>query len=104
MTTLRGTWKSAALLLGAGVIGASAIPMAQGVTARTVWDGVYSETQAARGKTVYEAQCAFCHQSDLRGQGFASALVEDAFTSRWQDGNLGDLLTIVKATMPQDKP
>jgi hypothetical protein len=31
-------------------------------------------------------------------------LVEDAFTSRWQDGNLGDLFTIVKVTMPQDKP
>ena len=24
--------------------------------------------------------------------------------SRWQDGNLGDLFTIVKVTMPQDKP
>ena len=58
---------------------------------------------AARGKDL-SAQCAFCHQSDLRGQGFAPALVEDTFTSRWQDGNLGDLLTIVKVTMPQDKP
>jgi mono/diheme cytochrome c family protein len=69
-----------------------------------VWDGVYSDAQAARGKVLYDAQCAFCHQSDLRGQGFAPALVEDAFASRWQDGNLGDLLTIVKVTMPQDKP
>ena len=98
------TWQWAPLVLGAGVIGATAVPMAQSVTAKTVWDGVYSEAQAARGKGVYEAQCAFCHQSDLRGQGFASALVEDAFTSRWQDGNLGDLFTIVKVTMPQDNP
>lgn len=72
--------------------------------ARTVWDGVYSEGQAARGKVLSDAQCAFCHQPDLRGQGFAPALVEDAFASRWQDGNLGDLFTIVKGTMPQDKP
>lgn len=93
--------KSAAFVLGAGVIGAIAVPMAQG---RTASDGVYSEAQAARGKAAYEAQCAFCHQSDLRGQGFAPGLIEDTFTSRWQDGNLGDLLTIVKATMPQDKP
>ena len=28
------------------MIGATAVPMAQGVTARTVWDGVYSEAQA----------------------------------------------------------
>ena len=97
------TSKLANLVSGACVIAALAVPMAQ-VTARTVWDGVYSGVQAARGKDIYDAQCAFCHQSDLRGQGFAPALVEDAFTSRWQDGNLGDLLTIVKVTMPQDKP
>jgi S-disulfanyl-L-cysteine oxidoreductase SoxD len=104
MRARRRTSKSATLLLGALVLGAIAVPIAQGVTARTVWDGVYSEAQAARGKAVYEAQCAYCHQSDLRGQGFAPGLVEDVFSSRWQDGNLGDLLTIVKATMPQDKP
>ena len=98
------TSKLATLVSGACVIAALAVPMAQGVRARTVWDGVYSGAQAARGKAMYDAQCAFCHQSDLRGQGFAPALVEDAFTSRWQDGNLGDLLTIVKVTMPQDKP
>ena len=92
--------KLAILVLGA--IGAMAIPMAQG--GRTVWDGVYSEPQAARGKAVSEAQCAFCHGSDLRGQGFAPALIEDTFATRWQDGNLGELFTIVKSTMPQDKP
>ena len=96
--------RPATLVLGAFVIGAMALPIAQGVTARTVWDGVYAEPQAARGKVVYEAQCAFCHQSDLRGQGFAPGLIEDVFATRWQDGNLGDLFTIVKATMPQDKP
>ena len=98
------TSKLAILVSGACVIGAMAVPMAQGVAARTVWDGVYSEAQAARGKALYDAQCAYCHQPDLRGQGFAPALVEDVFTIRWQDGNLGDLLTIVKVTMPQDKP
>ena len=36
--------------------------------------------------------------------GIRAGLIEDTFTSRWQDGNLRDLLTIVKATMPQDKP
>src|SRR5262245_50984645 len=96
--------KSEGLALAACVIGVVAAPIAQGVTARTVWDGVYAEAQAVRGKGVYEAQCAFCHQSDLRGQGFAPGLIEDAFSSRWNDGNLGDLLTIVKGTMPQDKP
>ena len=98
------TLKLATLGLGACVIAGPAVPMAQGVTAKSVWDGVYSEAQAARGKDLYDAQCSYCHQLDLRGQGFAPALVEDAFAIRWQDGNLGDLLTIVKVTMPQDKP
>ena len=93
------------LVLAACVIAAMAVPIAQGVTTgRTVWDGVYSDPQAARGKAVSEAQCAFCHGSDLRGQGFAPGLIEDAFAGRWQDGNLGDLFAIVKGTMPQDKP
>jgi mono/diheme cytochrome c family protein len=100
--TKHWTVKSAALVLGA-CVGATAVPIAQG-GGRTVWDGVYSDAEAARGKTAYEAQCAFCHSSDLRGQGFAPGLIEDAFTSRWQDGNLGDLFTILKGTMPQDKP
>jgi mono/diheme cytochrome c family protein len=91
-------------VLGTCVLAAMAVPIAQGVTARTVWDGVNSEPQAARGKVAYEAQCAYCHQSDLRGQGFAPGLIEDTFAGRWQDGNLGDLFTIVKVTMPQDKP
>ena len=44
------TLKLATLALVAGVIGATAVPKAQGGAARTVWDGVYSEPQAARGK------------------------------------------------------
>ena len=75
-------WTLAIFVLGAGVIAAMAVPIAQGVAARTVSDGVYSEAQAARGKAVYEAQCAFCHQSDLRGQGFAPGLVEDVFSQQ----------------------
>ena len=70
----------------------------------SVWSGGYTEAQSARGKAAYEQQCSFCHLSDLRGQGFAPPLVEDAFRDRWADGNLGDLFTIVKLTMPQDKP
>ena len=71
---------------------------------RSVWDGIYTEPQAQRGKAGYEEQCAFCHAADLSGEGFAPALIEETFKSRWQDGNLGDLFTIVKQTMPQDKP
>jgi mono/diheme cytochrome c family protein len=29
---------------------------------RSVWDGVYSDAQAARGREAYEYSCASCHQ------------------------------------------
>src|SRR5262245_17794234 len=89
------------LLLGACVLGTWSTLVAQ---PKTVADGVYSDEQADRGKALYQAQCSFCHLSDLSGQGFAPALVEDAFKGRWQDGKVGDLFTVVKQTMPQDKP
>jgi mono/diheme cytochrome c family protein len=87
-----------AIGLGIGLLGQGNAPRA------SVSEGVYTEEQAERGKAAYEAACSFCHLSDLTGQGFAPSLVEDMFKSRWQDGNLGDLFTSVKQTMPQDKP
>jgi cytochrome c len=71
---------------------------------KTVWDAVYSDAQAERGKAAYEKDCAFCHLSDLAGQGFAPPLIEDTFKQRWEDGTLNDLYVVIKATMPQDKP
>ena len=88
-----------------GVVGATAvISVATAQEQRTVWDGLYTEAQAVRGEGVYQDECAFCHLDDLQGDGFATPLIEDAFAMRWQDGTLADLLTIVKVTMPADRP
>ena len=73
-------------------------------SAKTVWQGVYTEEQAARGKSAYDKECASCHMEDLSGEDFAPALIADAFILRWQGGVLADLLTVVKVTMPQDRP
>ena len=59
----------------------SARPPGQGASsaaapaaARTNWDGVYSEEQAARGKQVYTRACAVCHLDTLAGRlGVAAA-------------------------------
>ena len=34
-------------------------------TSRSVWDGVYTQEQANRGKTAYAEQCATCHGADI---------------------------------------
>jgi quinoprotein glucose dehydrogenase len=92
----------AGLILSIGLGGTTAAQ--NNAPRRTVSEGVFTEEQAERGKAAYEAQCSACHLSDLSGQAFAPALVEDMFRSRWQEGNVGDLFVVVKQTMPQDKP
>lgn len=71
---------------------------------KTVSDGVYTKEQALRGEASYQKECASCHLDDLRGEGFAPALVADAFTHRWQNRVVGDLFIVVKVTMPQERP
>lgn len=36
---------------------------------RSVWDGIFTEEQATRGKAVYEQHCRSCHGADLMGDG-----------------------------------
>ena len=74
-------------------------------TARSVRDGVYTEAQAARGKTVYQEQCVECHKEDLRGdQQMTPSLVGIAFTFRWKDKKLYDYFVGMRNTMPQSAP
>ena len=70
---------------------------------RTVWDGVYTEAQAQRGETVYTQSCASCHSDDLRGQGSAPSLVEEAFASQWGDLSVADLFAKTRL-MPLESP
>ena len=72
--------------------------------AKTVWDGVFTAAQATRGEASYQKACSSCHGSMLGGDAFAPPLVGEPFTARWQDGSLGDVLLVVKTTMPQDRP
>lgn len=71
---------------------------------RTVWEGVYTEAQATRGEQVYQDECTFCHLDDLMGDAFATPLIEDAFTFRWDGSTVGDLMTVIQVTMPADRP
>ena len=71
---------------------------------RTVWDGVYTDAQATRGEQVYQDECTFCHLDDLMGDAFATPLVADAFTFRWDGSSVGDLMTVIQVTMPADRP
>ena len=70
---------------------------------KTVWDGVYTEAQAARGEALYGDKCAKCHGPDLSG-GDAPSLVGSEFGGNWDDLSLSDLADRVRISMPQDNP
>ena len=38
-----------------------------GTGERSMWDGVYTAAQAARGKPKFEAGCGRCHNNELAG-------------------------------------
>jgi ankyrin repeat protein len=81
-------------------------------TAKTIWSGVFTETQAARGRQAYEKTCARCHLDDLRGsetrQGsgaeLAPSLIGDSFFGRWTGSTVGDKFSAVSRSMPYDSP
>jgi mono/diheme cytochrome c family protein len=78
----------------------------QGLTSaeRTVWDGVYTDEQAARGRSAYIADCASCHAEDLRGSSTAPSLVEESFAFQWDNTPVGELLVRIRTLMPSDRP
>jgi quinoprotein glucose dehydrogenase len=87
---------AAACLLFTGV--------ARGQGAMTIWDGIYSDEQAARGRDVYGTKCSTCHGSSLEGGDVAPALVGDQFNGTWSGTPLSDLFERIRATMPADAP
>src|ERR1700720_3272356 len=68
---------------------------------RTVWDGVYTEPQAARGMMAFGQSCAGCHALAAEGK---APLVGDAFWKSFAQKTVGDLLDFVSTNMPNGKP
>jgi mono/diheme cytochrome c family protein len=74
---------------------------------KTVWSGVYTVEQAARGEPLYKNHCGYCHRDDLTGGGSeagAPALKGPIFTIRWHDQPLAEMFVTIGTTMPQNKP
>ncbi|MYD97525.1 MAG: cytochrome c [Gammaproteobacteria bacterium] len=101
-------WLAASIL----VAGAWLVPAGFGAEAepltppeRSLRDGVYTSSQAERGKAVYLVHCVECHKEDLRGdQQMTPSLVGIGFTFRWKDKKLYDYFTGIRDTMPQSAP
>lgn len=80
----------------------SVVPSAQ-EAGKTVADGVYTDAQAARGATAYEASCAGCHRADLGG-GTGPALRDRRFAEQYANKDLKTLFSKIATTMPRATP
>jgi mono/diheme cytochrome c family protein len=89
-------------ILGA-LISSYAIVRAQSPS-KSVWDGVYTEAQAAKGKDLYTTNCAGCHSDSMEGGEMAPPLAGGAFLSNWSGLTAGDLFERIRTTMPLNKP
>jgi mono/diheme cytochrome c family protein len=69
-------------------------------TAKTVADGVYSETQATRGAASYDTSCSGCHRPDLGGAN-GPALRGERFARIFAGKDLKTLYTKIATTMPR---
>jgi mono/diheme cytochrome c family protein len=71
---------------------------------RSVWSGVYTASQAERGRATFEASCAMCHRADLSGRGTIPALRGADFTGERHGQSVGDLYELIRSTMPPGRP
>ena len=93
------------LLIGAtalfvAVAGGAFAVAQQPAAPRSIWDGVYTDAQAAAGATVYATTCARCHGEQLDGDARFRALQGDVFQGRWDTRTVGALLNYVSKNMP----
>jgi mono/diheme cytochrome c family protein len=82
------------------------VPVALAATAaRSIWDGVFSPEQVARGKKSYAAECADCHGDELEGAGKKSPpLKGETFFKNWTTKSVHRLIDTTRRTMPPEDP
>jgi S-disulfanyl-L-cysteine oxidoreductase SoxD len=85
-----------ALVLAAGGAVAQAQERTANTTGPTVWDGVYTEAQASRGKAHYDASCRSCHRGGPRSG--------DEFMRDWSGSDVETLFKQIRASMPSGDP
>jgi len=99
-----GKTLSVAAATTAGLVAYGAIAVAlsaqNAVPAKSVWDAVYSQDQASRGRAKYAQLCGRCHQVDLTGSDEGPSLAGPEFLDRWNDRSVDDLADRIRLTMP----
>jgi mono/diheme cytochrome c family protein len=85
-------------------LGVAALGTAVAQTTPSVWDGIYTTDQAARGGETFALVCASCHGAALGGSGEAPALAGGSFAGDFDGQTVGDIFDRIRTTMPQNAP
>lgn len=94
----------ATALIATAVAGTLVAAVQQPETAgKSVWDGIYTERQAARGATAYTANCSRCHGEQLEG-GTGRPLVGEGFWRDFQARTVDYLHAYMAKNMPNGAP
>ncbi len=93
-------------MFGIAASGAMGIAQTPPAERRSVWDGVYTEAQASRGRKEDEGACERCHKSNLGGDPVEEVppLVWDTFMVQWSNRTVKDLVDRISGSMPPDEP
>ena len=87
-----------------GVIDTATVSRAAaGTVSGSVWDGIYSSTQAQDGLALYQQHCAGCHGQSMGGVPGIPAVSGPAFMAGWQGKSTAELFEYLTTTMPPNK-
>ena len=76
-----------------------------------IWQGVYTDAQAARGLQIYSDHCVICHGADMSGVDTTGAgdygepsppLAGPLFLAKWNKKGLDEILTLIQTEMPKN--
>ena len=91
-----------ALLVAVALAGVTAFAQ-DGAKAGAAPAGVYTSTQAERGKDQFVNNCGNCHGVDFKGAfERAPALTGDVFLKNWEGRNVNSLFAKIKQDMPKN--
>ncbi len=85
-------------------ISSTTLLQAQQSAMRSVWEGVYTQAQADRGKALFGQNCAKCHGETLAGMDEIPPLSGSHFMADWETQSVADLVQRIHNTMPLDNP
>jgi cytochrome c5 len=96
------------LLIGATAllvaVAGGAFAVAQAPAApKSIWDGVFTAEQAARGESAYQTNCSNCHGATLSGDARFRALQGEVFLGRWDTRTVQALHKYVSTNMPNGR-